>query len=167
MLSKIPLRCLRLAVKAERIFVRLAEITSSSRKAGGELLLSCSRGCFCGLGVGFFLFLRLRAPATHELPGYIVGLFLMAGLRFGFSLWVILLLRYSGMRIGDAVSCSTERMNGNKLLLYTQKTRVPVYCPLPDFVVKALEEITPLSERYFSGEANPSYKRPRATGRPS
>jgi integrase/recombinase XerD len=62
---------------------------------------------------------------------------------------LVLLLRYSGMRIGDAVSCSTERLNGNKLLLYTQKTGVPVYCPLPDFVVKALEEITPLSERYF------------------
>ncbi len=62
---------------------------------------------------------------------------------------LVLLLRYSGMRIGDAVSCSTERLNGNKLLLYTQKTEVPVYCPLPDFVVKALEEITRLSERYF------------------
>jgi site-specific recombinase XerD len=62
---------------------------------------------------------------------------------------LVLLLRYSGMRIGDAVSCSTERLNGNKLLLYTQKTGVPVYCPLPDFVVKALEEITRLSERYF------------------
>lgn len=62
---------------------------------------------------------------------------------------LILLLRYSGMRIGDAVSFSVERLNGNKLLLYTQKTGVPVYCPLPDFVVKALEEITLLSERYF------------------
>lgn len=60
-----------------------------------------------------------------------------------------LLLRYSGMRIGDAVSFSMERLNGNKLLLYTQKTGVPVYCPLPDFVVEALEEITPLSEHYF------------------
>ena len=62
---------------------------------------------------------------------------------------LVLLLRYSGMRIGDAVSCSLERLNGNKLLLYTQKTGVPVYCPLPDFVVKALEEIAPLQERYF------------------
>jgi len=45
---------------------------------------------------------------------------------------LILLLRYSGMRIGDSVSCAKERLNGNKLLLYTQKTGVPVYCPLPD-----------------------------------
>src|SRR5260370_22698406 len=89
MLSKIPLWCLHLAVKTERIFVRLAEIISKCRKEGKELLLSCARGCFCGLGVGLFLFLRLGAPATHELTGYILGLFLMAGLKFGFSLWVI------------------------------------------------------------------------------
>jgi len=36
-----------------------------------------------------------------------------------------------------------------KLLLSTQKTGVPVYCPLPDFVVSALEEMVPTSERYF------------------
>ncbi len=89
MLSKIPLWCLHLAIKTERIFVRLAEIISKCRKEGKELVLSCARGCFCGLGVGFFLFLRLGAPATHELTGYMVGLFLMAGLKFGFSLWVI------------------------------------------------------------------------------
>ena len=62
---------------------------------------------------------------------------------------LVLVLRYSGMRIGDAVRCAVERLNGNKLLLYTQKTGVPVYCPLPEFVVKTLEELTPVSERYF------------------
>jgi integrase/recombinase XerD len=62
---------------------------------------------------------------------------------------LVLLLRYSGMRIGDAVSCSVERLNGSKLLLYTQKTGVPVYCPLPEFVVRVLREIHPTSERYF------------------
>ena len=61
----------------------------------------------------------------------------------------VLLLRYSGLRIGDAVSCSGDRLAGNKLLLYTQKTGVPVYCPLPDFVVKTLEEIPRSSERHF------------------
>jgi hypothetical protein len=89
MLSKIPLFCMHLAVKTERNSLRLAQITSKCRDAGKELLLSCARGCFCGLGVGFFMFLRLGAPATHELTGYMVGLFLMAGLKFGFSLWVI------------------------------------------------------------------------------
>jgi len=62
---------------------------------------------------------------------------------------LVLVLRYSGMRIGDAVRCAVERLNGNQLLLYTQKTGVPVYCPLPEFVVKTLEELTPVSERYF------------------
>jgi hypothetical protein len=89
MLSKIPVSCLYLAAKTERISMRLAEIGSISTKTAKELLLSCARGCFCGLGVGLFLFLRLGAPATRELSGYVVGLFLMAGLNFGFSLWVI------------------------------------------------------------------------------
>lgn len=62
---------------------------------------------------------------------------------------LVLLLRYSGLRIGDAVSCTSERLNDHKLLLYTQKTGVPVYCPLPEFVVRALEEIRPLNGRYF------------------
>jgi hypothetical protein len=65
--------------------VRLAEITSKCKKEGKELLLSYARGCFCGLGVGFFLFLRLGPPATRELSGYVAGLFVMAGLKFGFS----------------------------------------------------------------------------------
>jgi hypothetical protein len=89
MLSKIPLYCLYVAGKAVSNFMRAAEITSRCRKTGRELLLFCARGCFCGLGVGFFLFLRLGAPATRELTGYMVGLFLMAGLKLGFSLWVI------------------------------------------------------------------------------
>jgi hypothetical protein len=54
-----------------------------------ELLLSCARGCFYGLGVAFFMFLRLGTPATPELTGYIMGLFLTAGFKFGFFLWVI------------------------------------------------------------------------------
>jgi hypothetical protein len=94
MLSRIPLCCLRVAVKTECNFMRLAEITSKCRKEGKELLLSCARGCFCGLGVGFFMFLRLGTPATHELTGYMIGLFLMAGLMFGFSLWVIRILLF-------------------------------------------------------------------------
>jgi len=94
MLSRIPPCRLHVAVKTERNFMRLAEITSKCRKEGRELLLSCARGCFCGLGVGFFMFLRLGAPATHELTGYMIGLFLMAGLMFGFSLWVIRILLF-------------------------------------------------------------------------
>jgi hypothetical protein len=43
----------------------------------------------------------------------------------------LLFLRYSGMRIEDAVQCGPERLKGNKLFLYTQKTDVPVQCVLP------------------------------------
>jgi site-specific recombinase XerD len=48
---------------------------------------------------------------------------------------LVLVLRYSGMRIGDAVKLTTDKINGNKLFLYTQKTGVQVYTVLPDFVI--------------------------------
>jgi integrase/recombinase XerD len=59
----------------------------------------------------------------------------------------VLLLRYSGMRIGDAVQCGPERLKGNKLFLYAQKTGVHVQCVLPDFVVREIEAAS--SERFF------------------
>src|SRR6267378_489569 len=98
MLSKIPLWCLHLAVKTERIFVRLTEITSICRNAGKGLFLSSARGCLCGLGVGLFLFLRLGAPATRELTGYMVGLFLVAGFKLGFSRGIIRTLGFPLIR---------------------------------------------------------------------
>src|SRR5258708_16433778 len=75
--------------------MRLAEITSGCRETGRELLLFCARGCFTGLGVGFFIFLRLGTPATHELSGFMVGLFLMAALKLWFSWWVFPSLIFS------------------------------------------------------------------------
>jgi integrase/recombinase XerD len=61
----------------------------------------------------------------------------------------VLLLRYSGMRIGDAVACSFDRVSGNKLFLYTQKTGTPVHCVLPDFVLRALACSPRSSGRYY------------------
>jgi integrase/recombinase XerD len=61
----------------------------------------------------------------------------------------VLLLRYSGMRIGDCVKVSTDQLSGNRLFLYTQKTGVPVRCVLPDFVVRELDVAPKSSERYF------------------
>jgi site-specific recombinase XerD len=61
----------------------------------------------------------------------------------------VLLLRYSGMRIGDAVQCGPERLSGNILFLYTQKTGVHVRCVLPDFVVREIEAAPKSSEQYF------------------
>ncbi|OLB31050.1 MAG: hypothetical protein DMG41_14145 [Acidobacteria bacterium] len=62
---------------------------------------------------------------------------------------LVLLLRYSGMRIGDAVNFSTDRIEGNRLFLYTQKTGVPVNTILPDFVLSALEATPKVTDRFF------------------
>jgi integrase len=61
----------------------------------------------------------------------------------------VLLLRHSGLRIGDAVTLERGRINGDKLFLYTAKTGTPVYVPLPDFVLTALEAVPKISEKYF------------------
>ena len=63
---------------------------------------------------------------------------------------MILLMRYSGMRIGDTVNLTVDRLSGNRLFLYTAKTGVPVFTVLPDFVVEALEKTPRVSvTRYF------------------
>ena len=61
----------------------------------------------------------------------------------------VLLLRYTGLRIGDAATLSIDRLAGNKILLYTAKTGQPVYCVIPDFVANALENVPRLSDKYF------------------
>jgi integrase/recombinase XerD len=68
---------------------------------------------------------------------------------------LVLLMRYSGMRVSDAVTFSSDRLDGKRLFLYTQKTGVPVYTVLPDSVLKALEATPRVADtRYFwSGES--------------
>jgi len=61
----------------------------------------------------------------------------------------VLFLRYSGMRIGDAAACPKDRIVGNRLFLYTQKTGVPVNVKLPPFVVEALNSVPSISANYF------------------
>ena len=63
-------------------------------------------------------------------------------------------MRYSGLRIGDAVSCSVDRLLNGKLRLYTQKTGTHVHCPLPEFVVKELSAIPKKNERYWFWTGN-------------
>jgi site-specific recombinase XerD len=69
----------------------------------------------------------------------------------------VLVLRYSGMRIGDTVTLAKERIKGNKLLLYTAKTGTPVYDVLPEFVIRALEAAPQTNPHYFfwSGDSKP------------
>jgi len=62
---------------------------------------------------------------------------------------LVLLLRYAGLRIGDATSCAVDRLQGDRLLLYMQKTDEPVYVKLPKFIVDALSHIPRSSEHYW------------------
>lgn len=62
---------------------------------------------------------------------------------------LVLLLRYSGPRIGDAVTLSRDRIVDGKLFLYTAKTGTPVFCPLPEPVVTAIEGAPHTSGKYF------------------
>jgi integrase len=52
----------------------------------------------------------------------------------------VLLLKYSGLRIRDAVCLRRNRIVDGKLMVYTQKTEQPVYVPLPPVVVESFEK---------------------------
>ncbi len=67
---------------------------------------------------------------------------------------LVLLMRYSGMRVSDAVMLTTDRLDGKKLFLYTQKTGVPVYTVLPNSVLQALEATprTTAKNYFWSGQ---------------
>jgi integrase len=68
----------------------------------------------------------------------------------------VLTMRHSGLRIGDTIALKRERVTGNKLFLYTQKTGTPVYVRLPPAAVDALGKLNGDSEHFFtSGNAKP------------
>jgi integrase/recombinase XerD len=67
---------------------------------------------------------------------------------------LVLLLRYTGLRIGDAVSCSLERFSEGRVRLYTQKTGTHVHCPLPEFVIKELDALAKKSDQHWFWTAN-------------
>lgn len=75
---------------------------------------------------------------------------------------LLVVMRYTGMRVSDAVTLTIDRLDGNRLFLYTQKTGVPVYTVLPDSVLRVLEATPRVTDaRYFwSGQG----KRQTATG---
>jgi site-specific recombinase XerD len=66
----------------------------------------------------------------------------------------ILLLRYSGMRIGDAVSLSTDRLKGDRLFLYTAKTGTPVNVVLPAPVVRVIAKMPKTGKTHFFWSSN-------------
>jgi len=71
-----------------------------------------------------------------------------------------LLMRWSGLRIRDAITFERHHLQGDSLLLYQAKTGTPVYVPLPPYVVDALDNVPPgpkPNPRYFfwSGNGDP------------
>ena len=62
---------------------------------------------------------------------------------------LILLMRYSGLRISDAVMLRRERIVKGKLFLYQAKTKQPVWIPLPPVVIETLKEIDEGTTYYF------------------
>ncbi len=62
---------------------------------------------------------------------------------------LVLLMRYSGMRVSDAATLTTDRLDGKKLFLYTQKTGTPVYTVLPDSVLQALEATPRVTTKHY------------------
>ncbi len=69
---------------------------------------------------------------------------------------LVLLLRYSGLRIRDAATLSRDRIHDGKLFLYTAKTGTAVWCPLPPFVIESLRAIQGTGPFFFwTGESKP------------
>jgi integrase len=66
----------------------------------------------------------------------------------------VLVLRYTGMRIGDVTSLSVDRVSEDRIFLYTAKTGTPVSCVLPRFVSEALKSLPRLSEKYYFWTGN-------------
>jgi len=70
---------------------------------------------------------------------------------------LVLLLRWSGLRIRDALTLERSRLIGDNLLLYQAKTGTPVYVPLPPQVAESLRTIPPgpkPNPRYFFWSGN-------------
>jgi integrase len=65
---------------------------------------------------------------------------------------LILLMRYSGIRISDAVMFRREQLNDGKLFLRQEKTKHLVWVPLPQHVVKAVLACEEGNEYFFYGQ---------------
>ncbi len=61
----------------------------------------------------------------------------------------VYVMRYAGLRISDATLLKVSALKSKRLFLHTAKTGEPVYCPLPHYVVTALENIPHKNPDYF------------------
>jgi integrase/recombinase XerC len=67
---------------------------------------------------------------------------------------LILFLRFSGLRIIDAVGCQIEWVKGGRVRLITRKTGVHIDVEMPPHVTNALAAIPPASDLYFFWTGN-------------
>lgn len=66
---------------------------------------------------------------------------------------LVLLLRYSGLRIGDAVTISRDRIDNGRLFLRTAKTGTRVFVPLPNIVTDALGQCPGKQYPFWTGDS--------------
>ncbi len=73
---------------------------------------------------------------------------------------MLLVLRYTGLRIRDAMTLDDTKVLPGRIFLHQQlKTGEPVYVPVPDFVYAALRDLPQrMSERYFFWTGNGKLK---------
>ena len=76
---------------------------------------------------------------------------------------LILVLRWSGLRIGDAMKLGPDKLNGNRLFLRTAKTGTHVFVPLPPFVIDEVKTLPLYGGFWFWNRAGES-KLDTATG---
>jgi integrase len=62
---------------------------------------------------------------------------------------LVLVLRFSGLRIGDAVGLQRSQVVDGRILLRTAKTGEPVYVPVPKLVTDALTQVGGDGKGYF------------------
>jgi integrase/recombinase XerD len=62
---------------------------------------------------------------------------------------MILVMRYSGLRISDTVSLKPESVKDGKIFLYQAKTKHPVRVPVPEQVIDILSTISEGNQYYF------------------
>lgn len=77
---------------------------------------------------------------------------IFAATEFRTSVFFRILL-HSGLRIIDAAQLRPEKIIDGRVFLYTQKTGVPVMCPLPPDLLADLEKLSPVGGFFFAIES--------------
>jgi integrase/recombinase XerD len=68
---------------------------------------------------------------------------------------LVLLMRFTGLRIRDAVTLRKSAVENGRLFLRMAKTGLGVYCPLPPEVVQALSAFKSETYYFWSGHSKP------------